>query len=128
MALSRLPRGRVRSKAVRVPASGGGASSPDRTEVGAPATIRPEVPFDLPNPSFSARALVAFFALTYALSWSWVIPLAATGSTVYPGKVWPTHFPTLLGPMVAAFAVTARTVGRHGVRDLVRRMGRWRIG
>ena len=76
----------------------------------------------------NARALVAFFALSFALSWAWVIPLAATGHTVFQGRWWPTHFPALLAPMLAAFIVTARTRGRTGVHDLLRRMGRWRIG
>ena len=62
------------------------------------------------------------------VSWAWVVPWAATGHTVLQGEGWPTHFPSLLGPMLAAFAVTAWTTGRAGVRDLVSRMGRWRIG
>ena len=77
---------------------------------------------------FNARALVAFFAIAYLVSWAWVIPLAVTGHTVFQGRGWPSHFPSLLGPMVAAFVVTAWTTGRFGVRDLLRRMGRWRIG
>jgi len=72
--------------------------------------------------------LVAFFALSYALSWAWLIPLAATGHKVLQGRGWPTHFPSLVGPMLAAFIVTAWTTGRSGVRDLLRRMGSWRIG
>jgi membrane protease YdiL (CAAX protease family) len=78
--------------------------------------------------SLDARALVAFFGLSFALSWAWVIPFAVTGHTVFQGRWWPTHFPALLAPMLAAFIVTARTSGRTGVRDLLRRMGRWRIG
>jgi uncharacterized protein len=78
--------------------------------------------------AFSVRALVAFFALSYALSWAWLIPLALTGATVFQGRGWPTHLPSLLGPMLAAFAVTVWTSGRPGARDLVRRMARWQIG
>jgi uncharacterized protein len=77
---------------------------------------------------FNVKALVAFFALSYALSWAWVIPLAATGHTVFQGRGWPTHLPSLVGPMLAAFIVTVWTTGRSGVRDLLRRMGRCRIG
>jgi len=76
----------------------------------------------------NVRALVAFFVLAYSLSWAWVIPWAATGHTVYQGQGWPTHLPSLLGPMLAAFIVTWWTAGRTGLRDLVARMGRWRIG
>jgi uncharacterized protein len=77
---------------------------------------------------FNAWSLLAFFAIAYVVSWAWLIPLALTGDTVFQGRGWPTHFPSLLGPLVAAFIVTAWTTGRHGVRDLLRRMGRWRIG
>ena len=72
--------------------------------------------------------VVWFFVLAYALSWAWVIPLAETGHTVFPGRGWPTHFPSLLAPAVAAFVVTAWTGGGGAMRDLAVRMGRWRIG
>jgi uncharacterized protein len=78
--------------------------------------------------TFDPRPVVAFFVLAYALSWAWVIPWAATGHVVLQGQWWPTHFPSLVGPMLAALAVTAWTAGRTGVRDLFVRMGRWRIG
>ena len=77
---------------------------------------------------FDPRALVAFFLLAYLLSWAWVVPLAVTGHTVFQGQGWPTHFPGLLAPLVAAFIVTAWSTGRSGTRDLLARMGRWRIG
>jgi uncharacterized protein len=73
------------------------------------------------------RALVAFFALAYALSWSWAIPLAAAHQVVHRGAVWPTHYPALLGPAIAAVVVTAWTMGRPGLRDLGARLARWRV-
>jgi CAAX protease family protein len=73
------------------------------------------------------KALVVFFALSYALSWSWVIPLAAAHLVVRRGVGWPTHLPALLGPAIAAVAVTAWTMGRPGVCDLLARLGRWRV-
>ena len=91
-------------------------------------TNRTESSAGTKSPVFNARALVAFFVIAYLLSWAWVIPLAVTGHTVFQGRGWPSHFPSLLGPMVAAFVVTAWTTGRSGVRDLFRRMGRWQIG
>ena len=75
-----------------------------------------------------AAPLVAFFVLAYAISWAWVIPWAATGQTVGQGDAWPTHLPSLLGPMLAAFAVSWKYAGRDGPRSLLRRMFRWRIG
>jgi uncharacterized protein len=76
---------------------------------------------------FDAKALVAFFALAYALSWSWAIPLAAAHVVVRRGEGWPTHYPLLLGPAIAAVVVTAWTMGRPGVRDLLARIARWRV-
>lgn len=75
-----------------------------------------------------ARPLVWFFVLAYAISWAWAIPMAISGQVVSRGDGWPTHYPALLGPLIAAFVVTAMSTGRSGVRDLVRRMGRWRVG
>jgi membrane protease YdiL (CAAX protease family) len=78
--------------------------------------------------AFDPRPVVAFFVLAYIFTWAWVIPWAATGHTVFQGRGWPTHFPSLLGPLLAAFVVTGWTTHRPGLRDLVTRMGRWRIG
>ena len=76
----------------------------------------------------AARPLLWFFVLAYALTWAWWLPLARTGQTVTQGDGWPTHFPGLLGPALAALLVTAATGGSAGVAELLRRMGRWRIG
>jgi CAAX protease family protein len=72
--------------------------------------------------------VTGFFVLAYALSWSWWLPIASTGGIVRPGDPWPTHFPGLLGPLAAAFAVTALVDGRSGMRALATRMLRWRGG
>jgi uncharacterized protein len=58
----------------------------------------------------------------------WWLPLALAGQTVTRGDGWPTHFPGLLGPALAAVLVTAATGGSAGVGELLGRMGRWRIG
>lgn len=79
------------------------------------------------GPRLDVRALVVFFVLTYGLSWSWAIPLAAAHLVVRRGEVWPTHYPLLLAPAIAAVVVTAWTTGRPGVRDLLARMARWRV-
>jgi membrane protease YdiL (CAAX protease family) len=80
-----------------------------------------------PGARFDVKALAAFFALAYALSWAWAIPLAAAHLMVRQGQGWPTHYPALLGPAIAAVIVTAWTMGRPGVRDLLARMARWRV-
>jgi membrane protease YdiL (CAAX protease family) len=70
--------------------------------------------------------LVSFVVLAYAVSWAWAFPFVAAGDVVKKGVGWPTHFPALLGPALAALVVTA-VVCRAGVRDLLARMARWRV-
>lgn len=70
--------------------------------------------------------LTAFVVLAYALSWAYWWPLVVAGKIVRLDSPV-TQFPALLGPGLAAFAVTAVTSGRAGVRDLARRMLRWRV-
>jgi uncharacterized protein len=92
------------------------------------ATADRTVPDPLPSSRRVRRPLVWFFVLAYALSWAWVIPWAATGHTVYQGQGWPTHLPSLLGPLVAAFVLTLWTRRAEGARELLSRMVRWRFG
>jgi membrane protease YdiL (CAAX protease family) len=68
------------------------------------------------------RSVVWFVAGAYAFSWGWLMPLALTGRIVTAGVGWPSHFPALLGPLLAAFVLTASQLGRPGVRDLFHRM------
>lgn len=78
--------------------------------------------------AWSPRRVLTFFVLAYAISWAWVIPWAWTGHTVRQGSGWPTHLPSLLGPLLAAVALTAWSSRGAGVRELLGRMVRWRIG
>jgi membrane protease YdiL (CAAX protease family) len=55
------------------------------------------------------EGLLAYTLLAYGLSWLWLLPLALAGLVVQQGHGWPTHFPALLGPMVAAVLVAARS-------------------
>jgi uncharacterized protein len=70
--------------------------------------------------------LTAYVLLAYGLSWGYWVPLVMTGHIVRLGSPV-THFPGLFGPAIAAFTVTALIEGRAGVRDLARRMFRWRV-
>jgi membrane protease YdiL (CAAX protease family) len=63
--------------------------------------------------------LVAFFVLAYALTWP-LIPLVSVS------PLW--GFPALFGPALAAIIVVAVADGRDGLRDLLGRMARWRVG
>jgi uncharacterized protein len=71
--------------------------------------------------------LASFVVLAYVVSWAWTFPFVAAGDVVKKGVGWPTHFPALLGPALAALVVTALVWGRSGVRDLLARMARWRM-
>jgi CAAX protease family protein len=73
-----------------------------------------------------AHQLLSFVVLTYALSWGYWVPLVVTGHVVRLGSSV-TQFPALLGPMLAAFALTAVTGGWAGVRELASRVLRWRV-
>jgi hypothetical protein len=71
--------------------------------------------------------LASFVVLAYALSWAWAFPFVAAGDVVKKGVGWPTHFPALLGPALAALVMTALLWGRAGVRDLLARMASSRM-
>lgn len=77
--------------------------------------------------AFRRHSLASFVALAYAISWAWTFPLLLAGVVVEKGAGWPTHLPALLGPAVAALAVTALACGRAGVRELLGRVVRWRM-
>jgi uncharacterized protein len=64
---------------------------------------------------------VSFYVLTLTLSWGYWLTLLAQGRRVVPGG-GVTHFPGLLGPMLAAMAVTAVIGGRKALHELLGRM------
>lgn len=69
------------------------------------------------------RPAVSFYVLALALSWGYWLTLLAQGRRVAPGS-GVTHFPGLLGPMLAAMAITAVIGGRKALRELFGRMFR----
>lgn len=77
--------------------------------------------------SLRRSPLLLYVVLAYAVSWSWWIPMALTGVTARPGQGWPTHLPGLMGPAIAAIAVTAIVDGTAGLRDLGSRTWCWRV-
>jgi membrane protease YdiL (CAAX protease family) len=68
-----------------------------------------------------------FVVLAYAWAWAWAWPLAASGAVVVRGDGWPTHFPALVGPAVAAVVTSALMGGRAEVGRLLARTVRWRF-
>ncbi len=74
-----------------------------------------------------AHPVVTFFALAYAISWVAWAPLWLPAFGVRGLPVLPFHHALgALGPISAAFLVSAMETGRPGPADLVRRMGLWR--
>jgi membrane protease YdiL (CAAX protease family) len=66
------------------------------------------------------HSLISFLVLAYVLSW-WIWILYAFEIT-FLGPIF------ALGPFLAAIIVTALTRGRAGLRALLSRMVRWRVG
>ena len=69
------------------------------------------------------RPVISFYLLTLTLSWGYWLTLLVQGRRVVPGG-GVTHFPGLLGPMLAAMAVTAVIGGRKALHELFGRMFR----
>jgi len=72
--------------------------------------------------------LPAFFILAYAISWGIEIPLAlkTRGVTLVniPSSL---HYLAGYGPMVAALLMTGVTTGKSGLKDLIRRLTKFRV-
>ena len=68
------------------------------------------------------RPALSFYLLTLTLSWGYWLTLLALNTRVGSGSG--AHFPGLLGPMLAAIAVTALIGGREALLRLFRRMFR----
>ena len=68
---------------------------------------------------FKRHPLVGFFVLAYALTWP-LIPLVSVSPLF--------GLPALFGPALAAIVVAAVVDGRPGLRDLLGRIVRWRVG
>lgn len=70
-------------------------------------------------PFIKHHALIAFFVLAYALSWGNFM-LSATRPNI------PFLFP--YGPLLAALIIAGVTCGSDGLRDILMRCLRWRVG
>jgi len=73
--------------------------------------------------------LVAYFVLAYALTWLVQLPLILSAQGLLHMRIPPgLHFLASIGPILAAFIVTGITGGAAGIRKLLGRMSRWRVG
>lgn len=74
------------------------------------------------------HAVLAYFVLAFALSWSIEIPLAAAAQgwlhVSIPAAL---HYLAAFGPMLAAVIITAATEGRPGLRQLFAGLVQWRV-
>ena len=75
------------------------------------------------------HALVLYFIIAYTISWSFMIPIAlsAHGWISWRVPYWLYYFASF-GPMSAALIVTAITNGAEGIRMLLGRFLKWRVG
>jgi len=76
--------------------------------------------------------VLAYFALTFAISWGGVLILGAPYGMPTTGeqfeKLWPIVFlPYFLGPSLASILLTGLVSGRAGSRELLSRLVRWRV-
>jgi membrane protease YdiL (CAAX protease family) len=71
-----------------------------------------------------AHPLVAYFVITYALSWSY---WAFTLGVLKKDSLW-WFLPGAFAPFIAAVIVTGLTHGREGLRAYFRRFVLWRVG
>lgn len=75
------------------------------------------------------RALVTFFILTYAVSWSFMIPVALSAQGLIQARIpGALYYFASFGPAAAAIIVTGLSQGRKGIAALLGRLSIWRTG
>src|SRR5215208_6162757 len=73
--------------------------------------------------------LILFFVLAYAYSWAvWAPAVLLSRGSSEPQTSALLHLAGGLGPMASAFVVTALAGGYAGIRELLGRVVRWRVG
>ncbi len=74
------------------------------------------------------HSLVAYFILTYAITWTIWSPIVASAQGWVKWNVpYALYYLGSFGPLIAALIVTALTEGRIGIRHLIRRIVKWRV-
>lgn len=76
-------------------------------------------------------SLLAYFLLTFLITWSvWfaAAALASTGNTGFFGVRGPVFLLGVFAPALVSLALTARAEGPAGVKRLLARIGYWRVG
>ena len=81
------------------------------------------------SPWFKHHALAVYFLLTYAISWAFMIPVAASAQGLLKQQIpYALYYLASFGPLAAALIVTAITEGRAGIRTLLSGLLKWRVG
>jgi len=73
--------------------------------------------------------LTVYFILAYFISWSIWSPIVLSTQGLIRLEIpsaW--HLVGAFGPLLSAFIVTSITTGSEGVRELIGRLGQWRVG
>jgi uncharacterized protein len=74
------------------------------------------------------HSLVLYFILTYAISWSFMVPVALSAKGVINVKVpYEMYYLASFGPFTAAIIITAITEGTQGIGKLLGRLVKWRV-
>src|SRR5512143_1277943 len=74
------------------------------------------------------NSLVAYFILAILFSWTIYIPLVFVRQGWMDVHIpYSLHYLASLGPMLAGIIMTAITTGRDGLRELWRRIVKWRV-
>ena len=79
------------------------------------------------------HSVATYFALTFAISWGGVLILGAPygmpATSEHFNKMWPIVFlPYFFGPAMTSILLTGLVYGRVGLRELLSRLLRWRVG
>lgn len=78
------------------------------------------------------HSVLAYFALTFAISWGGVIILGSPSGMPAPSeeaaKLWPiVYLPYFIGPILSSLLLTGLVNGREGFRELRARLTKWRV-
>ena len=74
------------------------------------------------------RALVVHFVLAYAISWTFMLPVALSAQGIITANVpYALYYLASFGPALSALIVTGLTAGRAGLRSLLGRLLKWRV-
>ncbi len=81
-----------------------------------------------PTQTRTTSTLMAYFALSYLLSWSVAVPLAlAKAGITRPFLPAWAHYFAAYGPALSAMIVVWASEGKDGLRRIAHRIGMWRV-